>query len=121
MPVALFQSFVDLRQRKLCLRAGDGEAALVIGPVPRPVFGAEVALHPFPVLGDDQVCLWAGLTLVGGELLAPVRHLCAGGDDLDHQTGHAFYVRVFRLGTARDHHIRVVTVSSAAFSFTVSM
>jgi hypothetical protein len=110
VPVVLFQPFVDVRKGKLCLGTGNREAALVyeIAPVPYVVLPAEVVLYPSAVLGDDEVRAEAGYALVGGKLLAPVRSLGAWRRYLYHQTGVVFDERVVSLGTAGDHHVRLV-------------
>ena len=79
MPVVLFQPFVDVHESKLCLGAGNREAALVyeIAPVPYVVLPAEVVLYPSAVLGDDEVHTEAGRTPgcagIGVLLSCPVR------------------------------------------------
>jgi hypothetical protein len=110
VPVVLFQPFVDFREGKLRLGAGNREAALVgeITPVPSVVLPAEVVLYPSAVLGDDEVRTEAGHTLVGGKLLAPVRGLGAWRRYLYHQTQVVFDKRVVSLGTAGDHQVRII-------------
>jgi hypothetical protein len=88
VPEVLFQPFVDFREGKLRLGAGNREGTLVyeIAPVPYVVLPTEVVLYPSAVLGDDEVRTEARHALADRELLAPVRRLGTRRRHFYHQT-----------------------------------